>query len=649
MKSCLKNILLVLVPVILITVLLIIADSHSGISAGDTETCLSCHEDKDLTMEKSGKKISIFVSRESHNNSVHSMAECEDCHENYNPDELPHSKTPFEVNCSNCHKESKVTQANVHAGVKCYDCHTKHDVKPAKEFAKDQTKNCLSCHKNQNMLHYTQSVHAKNNVTCESCHGGGHNVKNIAKNEVSNLCGKCHGSHKKDFNNSVHMAVMKKGNVNAPTCTDCHGSHKIIRGKISVESEACLKCHLDEKKFPGDEKGSASFVKHYKTSIHASVDSEGLLEAAGCVDCHGNHVIENKDNPKESTVKAKMIETCGKCHGEVVENFKKSKHGKELEAKNVAAPTCTSCHGEHDIQSTLLSDDFTKLNLTDKCLSCHKEGKIPHKNFKGEEELITGYQNSVHYLALKDGNFDAPTCYQCHGAHEMEIADNPSSKINKNNIAKTCGESGCHTTQLNEFTGSIHEVGVSKGNMDAPACNNCHGNHGIVSKNIDNKSQKSKDLVQLCYNCHASVELVERNDLPLRVGESFSESFHGLAVRGGSKEAANCESCHGYHNVRPSTDTLSSINLKNLPETCGKCHPGATRVLFTKKIHLNNPKEDSPGVYWITRFYIVMIFGLIGFMVLHNILDLRRKLKTRKSGIPHKNIENVKTGESKKE
>lgn len=626
-----KNIILVFSLVIILPALLIIADSYSRISKGNTEVCLSCHEDKDLTMEKNGKKISVYVDPLSHKNSVHSGGDCEDCHENYNPDDLPHTKAQQQVKCLSCHEESKPVETNVHSKVACYDCHTKHDIKPAKEFAKDQTKNCLSCHKNQNLTHYSESIHARKKIGCDGCHGGGHSVKNISKKEVASLCGKCHGNHEKDFQNSIHMATLKRGDVNAPTCTDCHGSHKIIRGKISVESQACLNCHLDAKKFPGDEKGSARFVQHYKTSIHASVESQGLLEAAGCVDCHGDHMIENRDNPKASTNRARMIETCGKCHRDVVQSFKKSKHGQELEKKNVSAPTCTNCHGEHDITSTLLSNDFTKLNLTDKCLSCHKDGKIPHKNFKGEEELITGYQNSVHYLALKDGKFEAPTCYQCHGAHEMESADNPASKISKNNIAKTCGQSNCHTSQLNQYSGSIHEVAVSNGNKDAPACNNCHGNHGIVTKNLDNKSQKSRDIIQLCSNCHTSVELVQRNELPTNMGESYLESFHGLATRGGSKEAANCESCHGYHNVRPSTDTLSSINKKSLPETCGKCHPGATEVLFTKKIHLNNPEEDSPGVFWITRFYLFMIFGIIGFMIFHNILDLRRKLQHRKN------------------
>ena len=188
MKGKLKNIGIVFLPVLIVTGLLIFADSFSGITGkGDTEVCLSCHEDKDLTMDKGGKKVSLFVDAAHYKNSVHQMAECEDCHENYNPDEIPHTKSKQEVNCFGCHNEARNIEANVHAKVKCFDCHSKHEVRPAKEFAKDQVKACFSCHKNQTIQHYSESVHAKNNVTCENCHNGGHNVKKITKPEVSDL------------------------------------------------------------------------------------------------------------------------------------------------------------------------------------------------------------------------------------------------------------------------------------------------------------------------------------------------------------------------------------------------------------------------------------------------------------------------------
>jgi hypothetical protein len=246
--------------------------------------------------------------------------------------------------------------------------------------------------------------------------------------------------------------------------------------------------------------------------------------------------------------------------------------------------------------------------------------------------MVSQYEKSAHYIALQKGNMNSAACTDCHGAHVMEKADNPNAKVYKKNLEKTCGQSGCHEKELADFTGSVHERAITeKNNLEAPSCTNCHGNHVILKKDDEaNRIASSKGVIQLCSDCHSSVEITKRFNLPTEVTTTYNESFHGLATRGGSKEAANCQSCHGNHNIRPSDDTLSSINKKNLPETCGKCHPGAKQTLFKTKIHLTDAEVDSLWAYWIKRFYIIMIFGVIGFMLLHNTLDYVKKKKAKK-------------------
>lgn len=604
--------------------IIVISFGYIGGKSKSSDDCLICHEDHELHMEENGKKISLFVDPKRYRKSVHGFSECNDCHKNYSPDVVPHTNVIKPVNCFRCHEEKKLVLKDVHAKVDCYSCHNKAEMKIPRGSTHEIQETCLNCHKSKSVTQFINSTHDKNNVKCSDCHKSGHTVTKVPRNEVLNVCGKCHSSEKLNLSSSVHHSTLKSGGKNSPVCTDCHGSHKVFSSKYTIQSEGCLKCHLDEKMFPGSETGSAKFVAQYRTSVHATLRSHGR-EAAGCIDCHGDHSIYPNADPKSATSRARLIETCAKCHSDVTDKFKNSKHGKELLAGNKNAPSCVDCHGEHDIKSTLFSEEFTKLNLVDKCLDCHSDGKIPHRNFEGEKELITGYRNSVHYQALLDGNSEAPTCYDCHGAHEMENADNPTSKINQKNIERTCGQSNCHTSQLSDYMGSVHEVAIAKGNKDSPTCNTCHGNHVIVSKNIDGQLQKSRDVIKLCSSCHASTEIVERNDLPLRVAETFNQSFHGLAIRGGSIRAANCESCHGYHNVRPSSDPLSSIHRDNLPQTCGHCHPGANDILLIGKIHLTDLAQDSPWLFLIRSVYIFLIVGIIGFMIVHNFLDYKRK------------------------
>lgn len=620
--------------------------TYQKIKARGTDDCLVCHEDKDLTMERNGKKVSIYVNGSEFKKSMHGGFDCADCHVKYNPDQIPHSTSKQEVNCKSCHDNVKVEQGNVHNNVKCYGCHSTHNIKSAKEFAKNQAENCSSCHKTKNVQMFKGSIHDKKNVKCSDCHQGGHNVKKISKSEVTNTCGKCHAKDQKAFTNSVHQVVLKQGNTKAPSCVDCHGSHKVNRSKMDIESQGCVKCHLDEKMFPGEGKGSTKFISEYKTSIHSTILKNGQ-PAAGCTDCHGNHMIQQNDPKKSSTTNSKILETCAKCHSETVEKFKKSAHGREMLKGNDKAPNCGTCHGEHNIKSVSTSDEFSKINQVDLCLKCHQEQKLPTKNYKGEEVLISHYKDSYHYVALKNGK-NAATCADCHGSHEMKKADEPDSKINRKNIPNTCGQSGCHVKQLNEYTGSIHEISITQKNSpDAPNCSTCHGNHQIAKKDDEkNRLSNSKGIVQLCSDCHNSVEMTKKYNIPTGRTDSYLNSFHGLAVRGGSKVAANCESCHGYHNIRPSSDTLSSINKKNLPETCGKCHPGATQTLFDTPIHITASITESPLLYWITYIYIILIIATIGGMGLHNILDLIKKSK--KKNIKEINKQESENGEDGK-
>ncbi|MFA5405675.1 MAG: cytochrome c3 family protein [Ignavibacteria bacterium] len=620
---------LIILSILVLTVLISALFTFQKIKAKGIDDCLVCHEDKELTMDRNGKKVSLFVNGNEFKKSMHSGFDCVDCHLNYKPEELPHNPNKKDVDCKSCHDNVKSESRNVHNNVKCYTCHSTHNIKSTKEFGKSQTENCLSCHKNKNVQSFKNSIHDKKNVKCESCHQSGHNVKKISKSEVSNVCGKCHAKDQHAFNNSIHQVVLKDGNKNAPTCIDCHGSHGILKNKMDIESQSCLKCHLDEKMFSGEGKGSTKFISEYKTSIHSVIQKDGK-QAAGCTDCHGNHTIQQNDPNKPSTSKTKILETCSKCHKDVVENFKKSSHGQELLKGNEKAPSCATCHGEHNIKSVSMSDEFSKINQVDLCLKCHQEQKLPHKNYKGEDVLISNYKESYHYIALKNGK-NAATCADCHGSHEMKKVDDPEAKINRKNIPKTCGQSGCHIKQLNDYTGSIHEVSLTqKHSPDAPNCNTCHGNHQIAKKDdVNNRISSGKGIVQLCSDCHNSVEMTQKYNIPTGRTDSYMNSFHGLAVRGGSKVAANCESCHGYHNIRPSSDTLSSINRKNLPVTCGKCHPGANKTLFDSKIHITDSISESPVLYWISKIYIIMILVVIGGMMIHNIFDLIKKVRVK--------------------
>ncbi len=67
--------------------------------------------------------------------------------------------------------------------------------------------------------------------------------------------------------------------------------------------------------------------------------------------------------------------------------------------------------------------------------------------------------------------------------------------------------------------------------------------------------------------------------------------------------------------------------------TCGKCHPGASEKFIQGKIHVDAPLSADIGsvaVRWTRRFYLGMIFAVIGGMLLHNLIIWRRKAKANR-------------------
>ncbi|TFG88998.1 MAG: hypothetical protein E4H17_01430 [Gemmatimonadales bacterium] len=76
--------------------------------------------------------------------------------------------------------------------------------------------------------------------------------------------------------------------------------------------------------------------------------------------------------------------------------------------------------------------------------------------------------------------------------------------------------------------------------------------------------------------CHEAQGNRETYGLPTRQLTTYRDFFHKLASHGGSKTAANCPSCHGFHKDPPSSDPRSAVSSGRLGETCGKRHSGAS-------------------------------------------------------------------------
>ncbi len=260
-------------------------------------------------------------------------------------------------------------------------------------------------------------------------------------------------------------------------------------------NDQCINCHLRENKMPKD---------FSKLDVH-------LQEGLSCVGCHGGDVSAT-DQKLAKSVKSGYIgipsrkdipELCGKCHSDAnfmakyqprihtdqESRYFTSVHGKKFKEGNQKVATCSSCHTSHSILS---ADDprssVYALNVPSTCKKCHSDEKYMEE-FDIDTDQYEKYKNSVHGKALLvDKDTGAPACNDCHGNHG---ARPPGTK----SISHVCGT--CHVKNYEIFSATKKAEEFKKQRMQG--CVECHGNHDIQKPSDDMIGTGENSL---CYDCH---------------------------------------------------------------------------------------------------------------------------------------------------
>ena len=282
--------------------------------------------------------------------------------------------------------------------------------------------------------------------------------------------------------------------------------------------------------------------------------------------------------------------------------------------------TCTDCHS--DIKRIPHRQTAQKVN----CGRCHYVEQIECIRMPKQHSL---YRQSVHKRALEKGNQKAPTCQDCHGTHDIRSPSDTKSRVNRMSVPTTCGR--CHLNEYSDYRESVHGRALAMGNKDVPVCTDCHGEHAIQSPRNPKSSLYPAGIPGTCSKCHASERIEDEYGIPKARFETYRESYHGVANRFGDVTVANCASCHGSHDIRPSSDPKSSVNEKNLPRTCGKCHAGATENFAKGKIHVVISKREQALLYYVSNGFKWLTICIMTALVGHIGLDLLAKYRKRRS------------------
>ncbi|HXI01570.1 MAG TPA: cytochrome c3 family protein, partial [Candidatus Saccharimonadales bacterium] len=453
----------------------------------------------------------------------------------------------------------------------CLTCHEDPDIageRNGKEF---------SVHVDAKQLE--GSVHAE--LDCVMCHQDLAGADLPHEPGVAPVnCGDCHDAIAAKQARSLHGRAAAKGDPLAPVCTTCHGTHHVLSPAnpkaptyVTNVPNLCGSCHHEgspvsmERDIP-----QSRILENYSLSIHGKgLFEKGLTVTAVCTSCHNSHEILPHTDPNSSINRANVAKTCQRCHARIEEVHRKVIEGRLWETEPHKIPACVDCHSPHKIRKV-----FYPAGMANKdCLRCHQD---PNLTMTRDGKTVSLYVDEAAYAASKH---KGTACAQCHTevtSSRRRACETIKSKVN-------CAV--CHAGPSDDYNRGIHGQLAAKNDPDAPVCIDCHSKHA-TEDHLDPRSPTyPRNVPTLCGNCHRNGEKAAvriKANVP-DIVHSYEESIHGKGlIESGLVVTATCADCHTPHTELPPGDPDSSVNSKNVADTCGRCHRGIEET-FKTSIH----------------------------------------------------------------
>lgn len=267
-----------------------------------------------------------------------------------------------------------------------------------------------------------------------------------------------------------------------------------------LAKSSCVDCHSS---FPAP---TGVTEEQWAADIHAQ---KGLT----CASCHGGDpndpspdgAMSKKAGFRGKPKRTEIPAMCAKCHADGAymrqynpslrtdqwAQYQTSVHGKRLAKGDTHVAVCIDCHSVHGIRPAKdTRSTVNPLKVANTCSRCHSDAAYM-KDYKIKTDQFAGYSTSVHHDAMVvRGDLSAPTCTTCHGNHGAA----PPGVASVENVCSTC-----HVFQAQLFDTSPHKAAFAA--MGTAACITCHSNHRIVHPT---DSQVGTGNEAVCTNCHAS-------------------------------------------------------------------------------------------------------------------------------------------------
>jgi predicted CXXCH cytochrome family protein len=300
-------------------------------------------------------------------------------------------------------------------------------------------------------------------------------------------------------------------------CLPVRGSAQIVDESPSTlpEGYSCNVCHTKE----GELWSEGRPITEEKDLLGDIHWQKGLR----CHDCHGGSPIleefkNHRNDPSFRTLRspADVPAFCGHCHS----NISYMREYAPSARTDQEAEYWTSGHGQH--------------------LKASSQGEID----KVDRAVAT--------------------CVDCHGGHGILAVNDPRCGVYPTRVAQTCAR--CHSDekrmagrtyrdrplghdQYAQWRQSVHgQALMEQGELSAPACNDCHGNHGAMPPGVNS-------VAHACGTCHGKIS-------KLFAETSMKHKFEQVGLPG-------CATCHGNHLIGHPSDEMLGMESGAV---CSKCH-----------------------------------------------------------------------------
>jgi predicted CXXCH cytochrome family protein len=230
--------------------------------------------------------------------------------------------------------------------------------------------------------------------------------------------------------------------------------------------------------------------------------------------------------------------------------------------------SCADCHGgdqnSTDPEASMSKargfvGNLSRTAVPERCAHCHSNAAFMQK-YKPRQRVdqLAQYKTSVHGTQLAKGDITVANCVDCHSVHDIREVKDPLSPVHPLRLPETCarchadpGHMAKYTLPTDQFAGyrkSVHwEALAKRGDLSAPSCASCHGNHGA-------RPPEAESVATVCGTCHVMMQ------------ELYAKSPHQpvFAAMGGG----GCVVCHSNHEIHEPTAAM----LTGPSAVCTQCH-----------------------------------------------------------------------------